>query len=636
MADSITSRLLRQFGLTGSGAASSTMIPTPKSPMAIDAYSRRYEEAGAVTNPDIWQKYSLAMRRPVTYDSMLQLWDEMSGWDLMAAAMVEIVEEATQTDDTTPHPIFYECNDSQFEEDLNNMLLKLDADSLVPSQVWYTAGFGNSFEKLDYDKGEGVTGMTFAHPMEVRRYWMERNRQCIGFRWAGRNPDKTAAYSHADGATIDRAAVNSDSGKTEPLWYPWDFLHFRRLYRMRFTEHGEPIFDEAQGIYKKLRMAIDQMVVHRAQIQPDRYVVNVDVAELPPRDQMMMVQRWKQSLRSKLSFGSGDSSAPDEFKAIYNPWALDTVLWMAKPKGFTHSIERLAGTSVVPDVYDIELLQNLFFSILGMPKWWVMGQTGQASAPSGKALLASDIRFLRKVKAIQKPIKHGYTWLGYFHALLKGKDISQLDIQAKMPPVGSLEDQAKVETLKAQTEVLAAMGEVMNTYGLPREAWIDVIFKQYMHLPDDVVNVFLTALPPESEGGQMESIKESKAYRHNSTRVVLDEIERQYGKQHPSIQGAVRRIHSALDGKIAPENSTQFKTVESVLGISASSKTVVQLLEGKPDYIRSSYQRDEAPLAKSPAEMQQIHESAAPSGTTAPEGAAGQYYRKWIRPAPRA
>jgi hypothetical protein len=35
------------------------------------------------------------MRRPVTFDAMLQLWDEMAGWDLMAAALVEIVDEAT-------------------------------------------------------------------------------------------------------------------------------------------------------------------------------------------------------------------------------------------------------------------------------------------------------------------------------------------------------------------------------------------------------------------------------------------------------------------------------------------------------------------------------------------------------------
>jgi hypothetical protein len=48
------------------------------------------------------------------------------------------------------------------------------------------------------------------------------------------------------------------------LWYPWDFMHIRRMYRLRMNEHGEPIFDEAAGIYKKLRLAIDQMVVHRA------------------------------------------------------------------------------------------------------------------------------------------------------------------------------------------------------------------------------------------------------------------------------------------------------------------------------------------------------------------------------------
>jgi hypothetical protein len=47
------------------------------------------------------------MRRPVTFDAMLQLWDEMAGWDLMAAALVEIVDEATQTDQNSPATIWY-------------------------------------------------------------------------------------------------------------------------------------------------------------------------------------------------------------------------------------------------------------------------------------------------------------------------------------------------------------------------------------------------------------------------------------------------------------------------------------------------------------------------------------------------
>lgn len=818
----------------------------------------------------------------------------MSTWDLMAAALVEVVDECLQTDETSPKAMWFECNDSKFEDSLNDMLLNMDVETLLPSQVWHVAGFGNSFEKLDYAMGEGVLGMNFVHPMDMRRYWLQRNRKCVGFRWREHKADRNRAFSYADGEPIDRVGIEVDQVK-EDLWYPWDFCttsdtkislldgrelsikqlqeeygdgvfwvysatpegrivpgrahslrltrhdteiveieldngekvkftpdhpfllrdgtyrnagdlkpgdslmplyrkfstfeehgrdgyelffdnkcgkwlfthwrvaedmhgtkrdskgkftrshhvhhvnfertnnrpdnlqwltvaehnklhkdinddpahkekqrkgaseglkrtwklkreemrahasnnrlvevqkrfeatgskvtpaqraasirngrfagllnkgrkakeranaatfcnhkvvavrpagksdvydftvdgqhnfalsagvfvhncHFRRLYRLRMTEHGEPIFDEAQGIYKKLRMALDQMCVFRAQIQPDRYVVNIDTKQLPPKEQLTTVQRWKQSLRSKLSFGTGGLNSPDEFKSFYNAWGLDTILWMAKPEGYLHTIEKLAGTAQVPDVYDIELLQNLFFSIIGMPKWWVMGQKDGAAAPSGKALLASDIRFLRKIKALRRPLIESYTWLGYFHALLKKEKLETLDIKAKMPPIGSLEDQAKVDILRSQAEVLASLGGVMEAFQLPREAWIEIIFKKYMHLPDDVVDVFMTALPPAvgQQGGGGGGMGESKSM---PTAKLLAEIHRKVGNS-PGLLAAKRRIAEALDGKVSETNTTRYKTPESVLGfaVQQSGKMAAPLQEG--DVIQSSFGND--------------------------------------------
>jgi hypothetical protein len=250
--------------------------------------------------------------------------------------------------------------------------------------------------------------------------------------------------------------------------------------------------------------------VHRAQVQPDRYVINIDVQEQAPADQMRTVQRWKQMLRSKQSFGRGDTdsmSAPTDFKSFYNPWALDSVLWVAMPKGFQHTITKLAGTANVPDVYDIELLTDLFYSIIGMPKsWFGIGDSGGGGAPSGKSLLAQDIRFLRKVRSIRKPILSQYTWLGNFHAILKGKtNLDSLNIQAKMADIGGLEDQMKLDLLSTQADILGKLADVMAAYNLPKEAWVELIFKRYLRLPDNVVNVFMTALPSPMEAPAFEA-----------------------------------------------------------------------------------------------------------------------------------
>jgi hypothetical protein len=309
-------------------------------------------------------------------------------------------------------------------------------------------------------------------------------------------------------------------------------------------------------------MALDQMVVHRAQVQPDRFVVNIDVKDQIPADQLKTVQRWKQSLRRKIAFGQGNSVSGqvDEFKSYYDAMALDTILWVAKPRDFAHTIEKVPGTSSIPDVYDIELMINLFFSIIGMPKSWIGlgGDSGGSGPVSGKALLAQDIRFLRKIKSIRRPVLVGYTWLAYFHCLLKGYDVSKLDIECKMSPVGSLEDQMKIELLKTQAEVLDMLADIMPKYGLPKEAWIDVVFKEYLHLPEEVINTFLTSLPAEAQPQDESQHKPSPKQK-----LLVEELARRFG---PDKWQLTKDIHSILDGH-TPKDTTykRYKNVDQIL-----------------------------------------------------------------------
>jgi hypothetical protein len=505
--------ILRHLGMIGSplSMGSGGIVPRAATPAAQAAQRDDFFDLGRVANPEIW--YAHVMKRPSTLEAQLQLWDEMSTWDLITAALVEIVDETIQADTFKDKSIWYESSDKKSEDEVNQMLQHINAEGLLPSQVWHVASLGNHYEKIDYAVGDGIRGLTFVHPFDIRRFWLERNRQCIGFRWKGHVPNKEDIYVQPDNKTpIERVALSTGSA-IEDLYYPWDFMHMRRMFRLRSTEHGEPLFDEAQGIYKKLRLALDQMVVHRAQVQPDRYVVNIDTQDLPPTEQMKVVNRWRQSLRNKQTFGLGTDSqslnTPDEFRSFYNPWALDTIFYMARPKGVAHAIEKLAGTPQVPDVFDIELLIDLFFSIIGMPKSWFGlggGSSGGAVIPSGRSLLAQDIRFLRKVKSLRRPIVESYTWLAYFHLLLRGVDIQHVNCQAKMPDIGGLEEQMKMDLIKSQAEVLGMLGDVMTQYNLPKEAWVELIFKRYLHLPDEIVNVFITSLPAEREPVPMEGL----------------------------------------------------------------------------------------------------------------------------------
>ena len=560
--DSVVGNLFKLLGITGAGL-NSTIAPRPGAASNV-MLDRAFNEAGEISNPDRWGQFNSIMRRPVNYEEALRLWDEMSSWDLLAAALQAIVDEALQTDTFSPSTLWYECSDQHIEDNLNNMLLDIGVEDVLPSQIWHLAGFGNAFEKLSYAQGEGVTGFVYAHPMDVRRYWLQKNRRPIGFKWFGHDPKKEEDSS-IDKSILSRCSLKTND-RTEELWYPWDFLHLRRVYRQRSNEHGEPLFEDAQGIYKKLRMALDQMSIHRAQVQPDRYIMNIDVKDQIPIDQMKTVQRWKSAFRSKMAsinpngelFGKGS-----DFKSFYDPMALDTVLWMAKPNGFQHSVEKIAGTANVPDVYDIELLTNLFFSVLGMPKDWIgfKGGEGSAGPMSGKALLAQDMKFLRKIKSIRRPVYQGYEWLAYFHILLKypEKELKDLQVDVKMPPISSLEDSLKLEMLNTQADVLAKLGDVMEKFNLPKALWVEIIFKRYMQLPDDVVDLFITALP-----AQQEVVPESlgKEGAPGMKKLVEDLIHSKLGPEKNSI---VQNLHELMDGKVKSRKRYKYQEAKDVL-----------------------------------------------------------------------
>src|SRR5258708_7468580 len=120
MATTIGGNLLKYLGLVGnSGLHTGSLVPRGNTVDANQQIFRDFERGGDVSDPDIWTRYNTLLRSPTTFQTMLELWEEMSEWDLMKAALVEIVDEATQVDANSPATIWYQCNDRQFGEELN-------------------------------------------------------------------------------------------------------------------------------------------------------------------------------------------------------------------------------------------------------------------------------------------------------------------------------------------------------------------------------------------------------------------------------------------------------------------------------------------------------------------------------------
>jgi len=96
---------------------------------------------------------------------------------------------------------------------------------------------------------------------------------------------------------------------------------------------------------------------------------------------------------------------------------------------------------------------------------------------------------------------------------------------------------------------LSDLADVMEKYRLPKEAWIETIFKRYLHLPDDVVNAFITALPTPVEGAdamQGESLRRPGPY----TAKLLREIESEAGR-NPRIRFLTGQLRACALGNLS-------------------------------------------------------------------------------------
>ena len=77
---------------------------------------------------------------------------------------------------------------------------------------------------------------------------------------------------------------------------------------------------------------------------------------------------------------------------------------------------------------------------------------------------------------------------------------------------------------------------------MPKEAWIDTVFKRYMHLPDEIVSVFMTALPSEIDQQKEESrIKKAAP----STLKLINEIHEKIS-QTPGAGDAIKMLREVV------------------------------------------------------------------------------------------
>jgi hypothetical protein len=193
----------------------------------------------------------------------------------------------------------------------------------------------------------------------------------------------------------------------------------------------------------------------------------------------------------------------------------------------------------------------------------------------------------------------------------------------------------KLEMLQSQAQVLDILADVMDKYRLPKEAWIETIFKRYMHLPDDVVNVFITALPGEIDQQQQES-KEPAPFEYKLLREVDEKLNTPEGRAKLRVlrESVYRRVPERLHGQ------RKMKLAEVLQPQRVKDLDVVVSSFGKhPFELKRNAESTGKPKIVGGVITKMLHEAAGKKFEDEPsaEGTATEvpqepYYRRWVRP----
>ena len=397
------------------------------------------------------------------WESKKRDWRDMSTHDIIQAALNLYAEEATIYDNLNPSTIWIEASDSKIQGILTNLLNRVGAEDTIFSKAWNLAAFGNVIDELEFHKKEGVVEMIPVFLDNIERVWDYR-RKLIGFRGKG-----------------------SSSISSPDLRKPWDFLHFRRMAAYTDTEWGEAVIEPARSVFKKFSMVEGAMITYRLNMNPNRLSFEIDTGESDPFNQMRIVEEWKRTLLANQYINQTEQ----KFENIYAPPPFEGMLFSPRNNDDKSSLSILAGDTKFPEISDYVVMFHRLAGSLGIPPTY-LGDESETSAKN--LLIQEDVRFARKILSVRKPLITGFKRLSEIHLSILDIDPKKVEFDVKMSQLAPLDAEMRMELLQSQLDVVESLVALGDSFQLDRASWFRYIFKTYMNLPDDVIELFVQSI----------------------------------------------------------------------------------------------------------------------------------------------
>jgi hypothetical protein len=399
--------------------------------------------------------------------------ETMMNSDIGRPIIETYAEEASQLDINKQKSIWYECNDSSIEEELNRMLDKIGVEDSIYSICYQVSGKGNHFRRILYNS-DGIVGLVSVPHQEVRRIWDQTSKRLLGFSWQGQQPAEPVM------------------GGNDHIFSPWSFIHFRNLLDSN-SEYGVSMVEHLYPMFKRMQYGLNQMTMYRLHCMPNKHLFWIDGGTQDFTTIMEQAHMFESMMRQKSMIGNAGM-----LESRFDAPAMDSILFIPKRAGEETKYEIMPGDKDVPDVYDLEYLAKCFYGGARIPKAYLGHGDDSGAGMAKSSLVSQDIRFARMIRVLRRPIIYGFWQLACIHLALKGKDPAQYNIKVRMSKISALEEEVNAATLESQMRMASDLTRLCKDLDIPNRATMELVFKEYLKVPRNFIDLAKLAMSASS------------------------------------------------------------------------------------------------------------------------------------------
>ncbi len=242
----------------------------------------------------------LAEQTKLEYDLLTRYsdYEDMDDMPEIGSTLDLVADDATQPDIETGKTVTVEAELGDIKDILTFMFDKvLKIDEFIWDIARSLAKYGNDYNEI-LVSDEGVVGINFLPAPTMRRIEKERG-YLVGFVQSFQSLGYVMSADEFE-KRIKSGQIKGYKGTSpEILFEPWEVVHMRFMSKFRKGQYGYAITEPARWIWKRLLLLEDAMLVYRLTRSPSRFVVYVDVGDLPPQEAFKYVNKVKQYFKKK-------------------------------------------------------------------------------------------------------------------------------------------------------------------------------------------------------------------------------------------------------------------------------------------------------------------------------------------------